>query len=152
MYLLTSGFQRASKTAVVAVSGVALAHSSWNAEVKGDDQPSRNFNSWDSSVSESFDEGILGFITGNLSFGGDFDASYNPIDQFSVPGIYPRDDLSNLHFVTNQLDLPTVTPYEFPYARIRSATVGADVKAAANISFAASGMNQGPFTWPSGSV
>lgn len=142
--ILNTGFQRAGKASQVNVGAMTLAFASWEAVVEGDDLETTNFESYVLADDWSYKEGILGPIGCNLDFGGDWDAGANPLDD--PPGLYPRDDLTDLEFVTNQSD---ANFWDFPYARLRNATSGAswDDK----VTFTCSGMSQGPFIFPLGS-
>lgn len=144
--ILGTGYQRASKASQVTVGGTSLAFSSWKADVDGQDTETTNFESYVLASDTTYREGILGPIVCNITFGGDWDAALNPLED--PPGLYPRDDLANLAFVVNRTD---ANFWDFPYARLRSAGSGAsDVSSA--ISFDCGGMSQGPFVFPLGSV
>jgi hypothetical protein len=146
MQLIGTGKQRASKTARILVGATALAFASWNLPLTGEDFPTVNFESYNVAAGQSFREGILGDIgVDNATFGGDWDAGANPLG--AVPGLYPRDDLANVSMYTSRLD---VILWNFPYFRVRSATNGAQV--GQKVTFQAGGSNQGPFTYPTGSV
>lgn len=137
--ILNTGKQRSGKNSRVTVGGTPLVNNRWNVNYKGDDLDTVNFES------EGLGEGILGIEECDLSFGGDWDAGANFFDD--PPGIYPRDDLADLQFTENTTDNVF---WDFPYARLRSATNGAEVRG--KVSFEASGMSQGPFVLPTGSV
>lgn len=151
MQVLNTGFQRAAKTCQIGINSGAqlLAFSSWEVKLAGEDLKTTNFDSWDNAVLETFDEGIMGTLSADVSFGGDWDASMNPVDGAAPPGLYPRDDLGNVTFSTSRLDL-AITDWSFPYLRLRGATNGG--KIGDKVTFDCSGMNQGPFTRPTGSV
>lgn len=142
MQLLGTGKQRSAKTCRIAVgSGPQhLTFASFEVNMKGDDLPTVNFESYNVSDANTFDEGILGKIGCDLRFGGDWDAGTTPIPD--PPGLYPRDDLSNLLFIVNRTDS---TQWDFPYARLRSSTNGGEVNG--KVTFQCSGMNQGFFGW-----
>ena len=147
MEILATGHQRAGKTAQVRANNVALAYSSYDVTVSGEDHSTNNFTSWDEAGwggGQSFDEGLLCFVKADITFGGDWDAGYNAYD--NPPGMYPRDDFPNLEFFTSIID---VVDFVFPYMRIRSAKTGAE--ATGSVTFECSGMSQGPFTLPTGS-
>lgn len=145
MQLLGTGIQRAGKTSQVIVNGVTLTFASYEAGVEGQDLETTNFDSYNVADEQTYEEGILGKLKCSLRFGGDWDAGENPLDD--PPGLFPRDDLPDLSFVVSRIDL---TSWAFPYARIRTSTNGSSV--GDKVTFSCSGMNQGPFSYPSGSV
>lgn len=159
MQLLGTGSQRAAKASRVLVGSSALAFASWSANMSGPDLSTLNFQSFNTAYGtpmpggyggESFSEGLYGALDCQLSCGGDWDASQNPLD-LPTPGLYIRDDLEDLAFETNRIDVAGgVTPWAFPYARIRSAQNGAQVTGL--VTFTVSGNNQGPFLGPIGSA
>ena len=137
--ILSTGYQRSGKNSRVITNGTTLNFAKYDVDSSGDDQDTTNFES------DGVEEGILGVQLATISFGGDWDAHANPYDD--PPGLYPRDDLPNTYFYPNVTD---GLYWLFPYARIRSATNGSEVRG--KVSFNASGKNQGPFTDPTGSV
>lgn len=137
--ILGTGIQRSGKTSALLADSVTMAMSKWNVTEEGDDLDTVNFES------EGLGEGILGIQRLRYTAGGAWDAGVNSID--SPPGIYVRDDLPNLNLVLNTTDS---TFYYMPYARVRSATVGTDVKGLVTFDWA--GMSQGIYGVPSGSV
>ncbi len=143
--IIGTGKQRAAKTSRVTVGGTALTFASWESALTGEDYVTTNFESYVAAVDSTFDEGILGPIGCDIKFGGDWDAGKNPLDP--PPGLYPRDDLAALLFYTSRLD---VVFWNFPFARLRSATNGGEI--AGKVTFAAAGKSQGRFFTPSGSV
>lgn len=147
--ILATGSQRAAKTSRIITDGETLAFASWNARVEGEDLPTENFTSWDATAEQAYNEGILGFLGCTGDFGGDWDASMNPIDYTAQtpPGLYPRDDLPQTFFYTSIVD---DVYFQFPYLRIRTSEVGANVKEL--VTFSCGYMNQGPFDFPTGSV
>lgn len=145
MQLIGTGFQRAGKTSRITVGQTPLVFASYEATLNGDDYPTVNFESWRDAEGQTFDEGILGPIGADIRAGGDWDAHFAPLG--SPPGLYPRDDLANLSFYTSRFDN---VAWIFPFARIRSATNGSDVKGKVTFNF--SGKNQGRFNWPTGNV
>ena len=145
-------WQRAAKTSSIEVDGLSLAFASWKANVTAQDLPTNNFLSYDSANGMAYDEGILGFIGCTGDFGGDWDASHNPIDFTGLvtpPGLYPRDDLPNVFFYVSAVDA-NAQFFEFPYMRIRQSTTGADVKGL--VTFTCSYMSQGAFDFPTSSA
>lgn len=145
MQLIGTGSQRAGKTSRVGVGATFLTFASWKANATGADLSTVNFESYNAAAAESFDEGIMGPLACDVSFGGDFDAGTNPFDD--PPGLYPRDDLAALSLYASRID---ATLWAFPYVRLRSANNGAE--ASGKVTFDCSGKNQGPFTYPAGSV
>lgn len=140
-----TGYQRAGKTSRIVVTGVPLAYSSWEVNEKTTDLDTMNFESYNVAAAESFGEGIHDGVECDLRGAGDWDAHAAPFG--SPPGLYVRDDLANLLYYTSRIDNVFWT---FPFARLRSATNGAEVKNKVTFSF--SGMSQGPFTPPTVSV
>jgi hypothetical protein len=145
MELIGTGKQRAGKTSQIVVGTTPLTFASWEVTLTTDDLDTDNFESYNATAGQSYGEGIMGFLSCDLKFGGDWDAGTDPLG--SPPGLYPRDDLANLNFYTSRID---GIYWSFPYARLRSATNGAQVKG--KVTFSCSGKNQGPFTFPTGSV
>ena len=145
MQLLGTGKQRAAKTSQVTVQSAVLSFASWEANMTGEDLGTVNFNSYNVAAGQTFDEGILGTLSCDLRFGGDWDAGVNPLG--SPPGLYVRDDLPSLAFLTSRLD---AISWAFTYARLRSSTNGGAV--GGKVTFNSSGKNQGSFTFPTGSV
>ncbi len=127
------------------VGADTLAFSSWKADVSGKELETTNFNSYVLASDTSFEEGILGTLGCATSFGGDWDAGDNPLDD--PPGLFPRDDLADVKYVVNQTD---ANFWDFAYMRLRTASSGAN-SANDKITFECSGMNQGPFIFPIGS-
>lgn len=121
------------------VGGTQLAFAKWDVNFAVKDLDTTNFES------NGFGEGISGIEQADLSFGGDWDAGQNPMD--NPPGIYPRDDLANLDFYENVTDNVF---WNFPYARLRSCKNGASVDG--KVTYEASGMSQGLTVQPTGSV
>ncbi len=153
MQLLSTGKQRAGKTARVAVSGTALSFASWENNMTGEDLPTVNFNSYNVAAGQTFDEGILGVLSCESRFGGDFDAGYNPLGSppgfAAPPGLYPRDDLLAVTMLPSALAADGgIGSWSFPFMRLRSATNSAEVRG--KVTFNCSGKNQGPFTFPTG--
>ena len=147
--ILATGWQRASKSSRVSVGGTALAFASWQAQVKGTDLSTNNFLSYDAANGEAYDEGILGFLHCSGSYGGDWDASVNPIDftANTPPGLYPRDNLANVELYTSIVDNVF---WDFPYQRIRGCTVGVS-SADDKVTFLVDNyMSQGIFDFPTG--
>jgi hypothetical protein len=152
--ILGTGYQRAAKLSRVLVNTTPLTFASWEAVLNGDDLNTTNFESYYTPTTNSspntFDEGILGVIGADLRFGGDWDAHFVPVG--NPPGLYPRDDLTNLQFYTARVP-GTQAPeaaWAFGYARLRSATNGGTVKD--KVTFQCSGKNQGYFAYPASSV
>lgn len=146
MQLLGTGKQRAMKTARVQVGGSYLTLASWKITVTAEDFPTVNFESYNITDNETYDEGIHGALKASGSYGGDWDAGTNP---FGVPpGLYIRDDLATVNMFMSRLD---ATQFTFPYQRLRSTDVGGDVggKVTFNVG---QFMNQGRFTYSTGSV
>ncbi len=139
MELLGTGVQRAGKGSRVKGNGQILINTEWEAEEKGEDQDTVNFESG------GIDEGILGIIGATWRFSGDWDAGMNPFDD--PPSIVPQDGFPDLSLYINVIDN---TGWDFPYARIRSAKNTTQVRR--NVGFEASGMNQGDWDRPTGSV
>lgn len=137
--ILGTGKQRSGKNSRIKVAAQNLTFAKFSVTFKGDDLDTVNFES------NGVDEGILGIIGAEYSAGGDWDAGTNPFD--APPGIYPRDDLATVKFYNNVADN---TFWNFPYLRVRSAVNSSEVKG--KVAFEWSGMNQGSFFNPTGSV
>jgi hypothetical protein len=137
--IIGTGKQRAGKNSRINVGATRIVGQRWNVTWKGDDLDTVNFESG------GLEEGILGIEGLEWSMAGDWDAGTNPFDD--PPGLYPRDDLAGLEFYENVTDN---VGWDLTYARVRSATNGAEVRG--KVSFEASGMSQGSFTPPAGSV
>jgi hypothetical protein len=146
MYLLPgTGAQRAGKTSRIIAQGVPLTYASWNVDQKAEDLDTMNFESYNVVSGESYGEGIHDGLECGIRGGGDWDAAAAPYG--NPPGLYVRDDLSALYFYTSRIDNVF---WLFPWARIRSATNGAQVKQ--KVTFEFSGMSQGTFIVPTVSV
>lgn len=145
MQILGTGSQRAGKTSRIVVTSIPLAMASWSVNLTKDDYPTVNFESFDATTVEAYDEGLSGPLGADVRFGGDWDAGTNPLD--SPPGLYPRDDLLGVTLFTSTYDL---VGWDFDYMRLRSSTSGADVKG--KVTFDCAGKNQGFFLLPTGSV
>lgn len=133
--ILGTGHQRSGKNARIkcGANGDALRNNTWNVNETADMLDTVNFESGE------FDEGVTGIRAAEWSMRGAWDNSRKQIGD--PPGIYPRDDLVSLIFYTNTSDNVSWT---FPFARVRSATNGAEVRGL--VTFEGSGMNQGTFT------
>ncbi len=140
-----TGYQRAGKTSRIIANGSPLAYASWSVKQSSQDLDTMNMESWNVAAQETFTEGLHDGMDAAIDGGGSWDAHAAPYGV--IPGIYVRDDLPQLLFYTSRIDNVFWT---FPYARLRSTAVGADVKALVTFTF--SGNNQGPFTTPSVSV
>ena len=145
MELLNTGYQRAGKASQINADNTELAFGSWDVTIDGQDLETTNFESYTLATDTTYREGILGAIVANLRYGGDWDAHANPLDD--PPGMYPRDDFPNLEFVVNQGD---ATQWTFDYSRIRSSVSGATWDGL--VTFEVTGMSQGGFDMPAGSV
>ncbi len=154
-----TGHQRAGKLSRISVgaSNQALTFASWDIDMRLQDLPTPNFESFSTlgsflssntapvSTGDTYDEGISGVRETDLSFGGDWDAGANPVDAVgapNAPGLYPRDDLANLQFDANRLD--SITNATFPWARIRTSRVGTSV--GGKVTFTCTGKSQGWWT------
>lgn len=135
--LLGTGKQLAGKNSKILVDNTVMNHSSWLANYRTGDIDLTNFDSATNS------EGIKTLNKVELSFGGDWDALSNPYDD--PPGLFPRDDLPNLKFYH---EATGTVLWDFEFARIRSASNGAEVRG--KINFSCSGMSQGAFLIPAG--
>ncbi len=137
--IIGTGIQRSGKASALSADSVTMAMSKWNITEEGDDLDTVNFES------QGLGEGILGIQRLRYTAGGAWDAGVNAIDE--PPGIFVRDDLPNLLMVINVTD---TTGYSMPFARVRSVTVGTDVKGLVTFDWA--GMSQGIYGAPTGSV
>lgn len=128
------------------MGGTALVFTSWSAKESTNDLPTNNFECFDTTTQESFDQGIHGFNKAEVSFGGDWDAGANFCDD--PPGLYPRDDLATVTFYVNRND---ATTWLFPYLRVRGVSNGGQIDNLVTFTVE-SAMSQGPYTRPTGSV
>lgn len=152
--VLGTGYQRATKTAQILINSVALNWASWQVTITGQDIVTVNFGSYVASPGggwqegQTFDEGILGAMSSQQTWGGLWDAHANPLT--NPPGLYPRDNLSTIDFVVNRTD---TTQFEWPYMRIRAVGARADNVASGAVGFdVQDSKNQGNFTFPTISV
>lgn len=141
-----TGTQRAAKTSRVQVSSTNLAFASWEANVTSADLVTVNFESYNAGDNETYDEGLHGVLACAMRYGGMYDASANPF--VNPPGLYVRDDLSSLSFVTSRTD---GTAWSFPYSRIRGVTNSGAVDGLVLFNVTDS-KNQGRFTAPGGGI
>jgi hypothetical protein len=137
--IIGTGVQISGKTSRISADSTVLSLAKFNVVEEGQDIDTVNFDS------DGFGEGILGIQFLRWTLGGLWDAGTNPLDD--PPGIYVRDDLPDLILYLNVSDDQA---YTMDYARVRSSTVGTDVHGAAT--FDASGMSQGEYILPEGSV
>lgn len=135
--IIGTGIQRSGKESRIECESTILALAKFNVVEEGQDLDTVNFES------DGLGEGILGITFLRWTLGGAWDAGTNPLDD--PPGLYPRDDLPNLILTLNVTD---ATTYEMPFARVRSSTVGTDVKGL--VTFDAAGMSQGDYSIPEG--
>lgn len=145
MQLIGTGKQRAGKASRITIGADSLTFSSYEVNLTIEDYPTPNFESYVAANDTTYDEGVSGPLSADIRFGGDWDAGTNPLDE--PPGLYPRDDLEDVQFFTNRTD---AVNWDFSYIRLRSCTNGSDVRG--KVTFNCSGKNQGPFTFPTGSV
>lgn len=134
------GYQRSGKLTRIMINGVRLSMASWEVDPEGVDLNSNNFES------HGFDQGTIGFIKARWQFSGDWDAGLNSFED--PPGLYMRDDLANLLFYNNTQDKVL---WSFPIARVLRARNSA-VTNRGKVHFEASGVSNGPFLYPAGSV
>lgn len=142
--IIGTGIQIAGKNSRISADGTILSLAKFNVVDEVDNLDTTNFTSTDEE-GNCFEEGISGVERLRWTLGGLWDAGTNPEDD--PPGIYPRDDLPNLILYLN---VAAAQSYDMPFTRVRSSTVGTDVKG--SVTFDAAGLNQGPFTVPTGSV
>lgn len=137
-----TGTQRAAKTSRVTVGSQNLAYASWEAASRVADLPTTNFESYNATDAETYEEGIGGVLGCDFKFGGSWDAATKPTA--NPPGLYPRDDLASVSLVTSRTD---GTAWAFAYARIRGVSNSGSVEGLVlfNITDA---KNQGRFTRP----
>lgn len=148
MQLLGTGHQRSGKTSRIQVeSNTYLTYASWKLSASLKDLETTNFESYNTTAAQTFDEGISGALGCDITSGGDWDQGTNALGS-DPPGLFPRDNAGPINYILDRLD--AVTPWAFPYIRIRGATNGADV--AGKVAFDFSGKSQGPFTYPSGTA
>lgn len=144
METIGTGYQRSGKNSRVEVELVALVRNKFDVEWSTKDLDTVSFESLGDD-GNSYDEGIESIREAKFAVDGDWDAHQNAFDD--PPGVYVRDDLSGLVLYLNTTD---ESLWSFPYSRIRSAKNTTAVRDKVGYSF--SGMNQGQFTVPTGSV
>lgn len=135
----TSGAWRAGKNSRVEVANQRVAMASYSVTDRAGDIDTSNIES------EGFEEGITGLFGADWDVGGKWDAGLNPFED--PPGLYPRDDGTELSIYTNVADAKF---YNFPFYRCIQATLR--MTASQGVDIEARGKNQGAFTRPSGSV
>ena len=140
--IIGTGQQRAAKTSRVQIGSQNLTFASWEANVVGADLPTVNFESYNAVDNETYAEGIMGVLSCDIKYGGNWDAGTKPTA--NPPGLYPRDDLANTSLITSRTD---GTAWNFPYSRIRGVTNSGSVEGLVlfNVTDA---KNQGRFTRP----
>lgn len=143
--LAGTGYQRAGKTSRILVGASALAYASWEVNEKTTPLDTMNFESYSVLYGESFGEGLHDGVECDIRGGGDWDA--HAAAYGAVPGLYVRDDLTNLVYQTSRIDN---VGWTFPYARIIGSTNGASAKD--KVTFTFSGISQGVFLQPTTSV
>lgn len=146
--ILTTGAQRAAKLSRVQVGSQNLAMASWEATAQGADLPTVNFESYNGVTGETYAEGLYGVLSCDGRFGGAWDAGGGGAggSKFTAnpPGLYVRDDLSNVSLFVNRNDS---TFWGFTYMRIRGVNNSAAVEGL--VLFNVSDFkNQGRFTYP----
>ena len=94
--------------------------------------------------SSGYETGIIGIKGLDWTLNADWDAGANPLDD--PPGIYPRDDGTQLKIYTNVSDNKA-----FVMATFRCFSSQITSSAKGKVSFSASGKSQGSFTVPTGS-
>jgi len=149
MYRLSSGSQRAGKGSRIMIgavgNGTALNFASWDLTENTEELPTTNYESYNTTAGDSYDEGIHGPVELAIRFGGDWDAAANPFA--SAPGLFVRDDLANINFFINRLDN---TYWYLQWMRVRTAHNSSDVHG--KVLFDVTGKSQGLFTVTSTSV
>lgn len=147
--IISTGNQRAGKISRVLVNSLPLTFASWEANALGADLSTVNFESYNIPRAETFGEGIMGVLSCEAKFGGAWDAggAGSPMSArptVNPPGLFPRDDLPAVQFLTSRLD---GTVWLFPYMRVRGVTNSAAVEELVlfNVTDA---KNQGRFDYP----
>ena len=140
--IIGTGTQRAAKTSRVQVGAQNLNFASWEAVASVADLPTVNFESYNAGDDASYSEGVSGVANCEAKFGGSYDAGANPLA--AVPGIYPRDALATVNFITSRTD---GTQWNFPFMRIRSVSNSGMVEQLVLFSVT-DAKNQGRFTRP----
>lgn len=147
MQLLGTGTQRAAKTSRVQVASQNLTFASWEANDTVGEALTTNFESYNSTDDETYEEGIRGVRSCSARFGGAWDAAVGARPTVNPPGLYPRDNLASVNLITSRTD---GIQWAFPYLRIRGTTNSGAVEGLVlfNVTDA---KNQGRFTSPGNS-
>lgn len=136
---MASGSFRAGKTGRTTIAAQNMVNHDWSVSYTGQKQDTTNFES------NGKGEGVTGVLDANWSLAAAWNAAANPLDD--PPGLYPRDDGSNMLLYTKVSD---AKKWSFPSWICEQSSVKASARGL--VTFEASGSNQGDFTAPSGSV
>lgn len=135
------GHFRAGKGSRVQVESTNLTKSKWDIDYHGDDLDTTNFESL------GFDQGTIGVIGIDFSFGGNWDAQANNLTD--PPGLFPRDNLGTVNLYENQTD--NIFWNLTPTNRILSSKNGAEVRGL--VTFESNGKTNGSgFVLPTGNA
>ena len=149
MHLISgTGTQRAAKTSRIQIAGQNLAYASWEATISAADLLTTNFESYNAPDDLTYTEGISGVTSCEAKFGGSYDFANGSRPFSTAPGLYPRDDLATVNFITTRVaGAGSGTQWNFPYMRIRGASNSSAVEGLVlfNVTDA---KNQGRFTYP----
>lgn len=130
---------RAGKRGRTEVNSQILSNKEWSTTYRGVDLDTTNFETNGKTTQ------LTGPVGVDWSIRGDWDASKNPLDD--PPGLYPRDDGTNMQLFTNQTDN---TPWQFPTFSVTNAKT--TTSASGLVTFDTDGKSQDDFLPPEGSV
>lgn len=134
-----AGKQRSAKNSRIRVAATTLNYARWDANWRGDDLDTTNFES------AGLEEGLIGIEVVEFSGGGHWDAGRNPFDQ--PPGIFPRSDGGPVELIENVTDN---IGWLLNVVRFLSTRNSAELRGV--VSFEFSGKSNGAFSRPTGSV
>jgi hypothetical protein len=135
------GKQRAGKGCRLQVDNVDLRATNMDWNSRTDDLDTSNYEC------EGFEQGTVGIFGNDLNVEAYWDASTNPIDVNTAPGIYPRDNLPNVLAYQSVND---DTFWQAELARVLSCSTSHPVRGL--VGFKASMKSNGGAENPTGSV
>lgn len=130
---------RSGKTSRAIVASQTLAVGEWSTDYNGAKLETTNFESNGKFT------GLTGILSVSWSISGHWDAGANPLDD--PPGLYPRDDGSNMQLFTKVADNVF---WSFPTFLVETSTVKSTFDGL--VEFDTSGSSNGDFAPPTGSV
>lgn len=133
-----AGWFRPGKYGQIQYNSIILNQGNWNCEDSKPYLPTNTF------TALGYTQGLTGLETAKWDFGTLWDAGVNPFDD--PPGVYPRSLGVSLKLLENTADN---VGWVLPYVLVLSCKNGCPVDK--EVSFDASGQNQGSFSRPTGS-